>query len=897
MADDMNLPPAPEGGKKQNAVPSFPDFSPISKNSFLKAPSSRQGEKGLADKPVTTRSGLHKKKLGINEIKEKLQRELRKPGVKFDVQKQELKKEIDSYRRKLKKEKEQWDKIVAEKKNEVRRIKDALNGKDQLVNDKIIEVETKLKSKMNRERSRLAMEKKSLERKNNELESRLKEIESGWKKKEQEIGCLQKKALNELKGAEEKLQEEREKTWQRALKAKEDEINSLKVEITLQESRIRAVLEKKREEVKDIEEKTGKTIRDKTEQIVKEKENSFGRERDKLLEFLNAKDGEIKAINAELKTVLKNREKEFKMLRKEISEEQVQTLCKLEEDRAADFRREQERLKNLECIITEKDNEKRRLETEINIKNGVIFEKEEKLRKFEISMRRLEYDKQLLSEDLARSRAEVNRVKERSLYEVSGFKEDNEKLQKTLAEKNTAIESLRSTLARLNEESAKVEREYNLETSGKASLISELERVKAELKVLKERGQSDNLASQMNDKDTIIRSLNDTISKIEKEKAAIKDLILEKSQAEETKDKELKDLMDMVSNLTEDKNKFEFKTKELEADRENALNELNAAQSELVRLRTEAESLKRSYEEQPEEINRIKNGIDANLSRLDEQNRYIEELKNEITAAGNNLKTAADEAAAAKEILKNKEIENQKLQVELGGLMTRSEELSKLAEEKDNQLSGITSDFNGKLEALAEALKAKEKDLETAKEKVVELEHRIKNDYKIKEEELKLAISRLQMQLKEITGRHETELKAEKQKLQAIQAEYALREAQWTSQKDKEKETRGRMADMEASYAKLKKDASDNAEKFTSELENAQSKISAFEARISESEEKMQKFDKENNILAEQLMKEKEEKEKLSKKYADMEVRLKDLRRKMGIKFILWLWYPNEPRD
>ena len=40
----------------------------------------------------------------------------------------------------------------------------------------------------------------------------------------------------------------------------------------------------------------------------------------------------------------------------------------------------EEATKNLESIIAEKDNEKRRLETELNIKNGIIFEKEDKLR-------------------------------------------------------------------------------------------------------------------------------------------------------------------------------------------------------------------------------------------------------------------------------------------------------------------------------------------------------------------------------------------------------------------------------------------------------------------------------------------------------------------------------------
>ena len=62
----------------------------------------------------------------------------------------------------------------------------------------------------------------------------------------------------------------------------------MKVELTLQESKIRAVLEKKQEEVKDIEEKAGKSIKDRSEQIVKEKES--------ILEALAAREKEINSL-------------------------------------------------------------------------------------------------------------------------------------------------------------------------------------------------------------------------------------------------------------------------------------------------------------------------------------------------------------------------------------------------------------------------------------------------------------------------------------------------------------------------------------------------------------------------------------------------------------------------
>src|SRR3989339_689276 len=451
-------------------------------------------------------------------------------------------------------------------------------------------------------------------------------------------------------------------------------------------------------------------------------------------------------------------------------------------------------------------------------------------------------------------------------------------------------------------------------------------------------------------KESIIISLNDTISKIEKEKAAIKELILEKSKAEETKDKELKDLMYTVSNLTEDKNKFEFKTKELESDRENALNELNIAQKELIRLQTEADTLKLSYEEKLDnernnlglEIERVKRETEefSSISCLQfdtEKNRLLQEidsLKAELITTGNVLDAVKKEnqmkleeqkrcleeelnnkvkalADEKEEIIRNLTEEiNRNLEEKETSAGNYEERLMQLKEEIDRRdvelnriKSGIDSNLskldeqNRYIEELKNEVAAAGDNLRSKEEETAAVKEIIK-----KEEELKLAIGRLQMQLKEITGRHETELKAEKQKLQSIQAEYALREAQWSSQKDKEKETRGQMADMEASYMKLKKDSSDNTAKFTSELESAQLSISAFEVRIRESEEKIQKLDKENDVLADQLMKETEEKEKLLKIHMDIESRLKvlsvslkDLRKRF--KFVLWLWYPNEPRN
>jgi len=1141
VADDMGLPPVPEGRKKQHEGTSLPGFPSKSASSSKTHPifhSKAMLKKSSAGKFTSAGSNQRKTE---QEVKEKLQRELEAARAGFDSQKQELKKEIEASRRKLEKEKADWNRIVEEKESEVKKIKAALNGKTRRVKGKITEAGNELRKKLSREHSRLLAEKKTLEKSNLELESRLKEIESGWKGKEQEVRELQKKALKELKNAEGKLQEERERTWFKTLKVKEDELNSLKVELTLQESRLRALFEKKQEEIKEIELRSQRIIKEKAEQGekekesilnalsirekeinalketfsgrerqlaekveetelegrlalakfeqdlkerekniwvereewitvlktqfkekenslkeqlekekagLKEKENIFNRERDKLLELLNARDGELKAVKAEYgrlaeagnletlrkvkenenlwrnrvtlketeleaqKSELARREKslsdallqkglELKEAReafltektvltgklslednrlsseitkkeqeyryfvsefegkekqyKKMLEEQSLALRKLEEDRISDFLKERERLKNIENSLTERESEKRLLETELNRKNRVIFEKEEKLQELELSLHRLEHEKNMLAEDLTRSQSEINRAREGNVYELNALKEDRARLEKTLAEKAGVLEA-----------------------SGKAALLAEIEDLKVEIKRLKEQGLDGGTLAQLTAKDTLIQSLNETLGKIEKEKAAMKDLILEKSEAEEIKKKEMKDLMDTVSNLTENQNKYDFKTKELASDRETALNELSAAQSRIAEFQKEAEGLKRIYEERLEaeqkqtaleiekvkirteeyqrltslefenekkrfqaelenlraellkagsalaealevketsakhyeermlqlkeeidrrdsELDRIKNGIDSNISGLEAQNKYIEGLKNEIAVAAEKVKRTEEEALAVKEGLKNKEVENKKLEVELGGLLNRSEELLKLAGEKDEQITALTTDFNGKLGDLSEVLRTREKDLENAKTRITELEQRVTGPSGVKEDELRLAISRLQMQLKEAVGRYETEIKAEKQKLQSIQAEYALHEAMWVSQKDKEKEARGQMADMDASFAKLRKDASDNAAKFALEVENAREKLAALEVRTKESDEKLLKSTRDNDILFGRLLKETQEKERLVKKYGDAESKLKGLRKKL--KFFLWLWYPNEPRD
>ncbi len=1389
MADDMSLPPRPKGGKNKNRITelSAPIFhkqgiagsappnkniatAPVLKKSFSKTPLSLQREKELADKLLTTQSNLQRKDLEINEIKEKSGRKLEEFRLRFEAQKNELKKELDTYKNRLAKEKEDWNKLIIEKESEVRRIRGALTGKDKVVSEKIQEAESEIKTRLNREYSRAMEEKKLLEKRNTELEGRLKELEGGWKRKEQEVRDLQEKALKELKDAEERLQEEREKTWLRTLRSKEDEINSLKVEINLQDSKLRSVLEKKQSELKEMGDSSDRAIREKSELInkekegilealagkekeiaalkesyldrekyflnkveevemdgklalakfdqelkereknlwvereewitvlkaqfkekekdlkesvekektaLKEREGVFGQEREKLLILLNTKDAEIKVINLELRKVLENRAAEMESLRREIAaaskikqeelesirkeyirviegrekeiellkselrgvlaakeketaaaqndakarveakekenvllirefldkeaelrrrvseyearateavkkvvdneelwkqrivlkeaeladirqallrheeafkgileskkveveeakagflkekevwaekialkdyelsgemakkeqeisflsekikkneedwttrleaqtkqfysklsekdeitykhmeenralllklqaeggalirkeqeyrlfvsqfeekerqfkklvEDQVAVIRELEEERALEYTKSREHIRLLENTINEKDTEKRRLENELKAKSNVIFEREENIRELGHKIRQLEHDKEMLQEDLERSKAEIGRVKEVAPLEHNNLKQDYEKLQRMLEEKNSVIDNLRVSLGRLNEENTRVESEYNLENTNKLFLNAELERLRKELRAQVELSSGAALPVQLSDKETIIRSLNDTIVKVEKEKAAMKDLILEKSEKEEVRNKEFKEFMDSISNLTEDKNKLELKLAGLDSDRQTVISELSAAQSEIERLknesyethqayelRLEAEKsklaaalqkvkeeteefkrlsssgfdqgkntlfedinrlkaevinkenvlesvkienqrkleeqrrkleeefnekihqkdetvlafeerigqLKEEIEKRDSELSRINGSIDTNLSRLEEQNRGIEELKKDISVAGENLRAAKEETLRAAELLKNKEMENQKLQIEMGGLVTRTEELSKVAAEKDARFLELNADLSGKIEALAEALKIKERDLETAKAKVSEFEKRIVNDYEMKEEELKLAISRLQMQMKEINNRYETEIKAEKQKIQSLQAEYALREVQWSSQKEKEKEVRGQMADMEATIARLNNDSEAKRKQFQAELENSASKIKEFESRvkvfeghiialegnISVLENRVTVLDAENNTLASQVIKETEEKEKLLKKHSEIERKLKDLSVSLKglrsrFKFVLWLWYPNEPR-
>jgi len=1377
MANDKGFPSIPEG--KENNIKiklTGPSADKISARNTGRSTAADPAlnnlpVKKLTAKLLTTQSNLEKKNRQINKIKSKSARELENFRARFKAQKSRIKKELNTYKTRLAREKQEWNKLVAEKEAEVRRIREALTGKDKIVNEKVLEAEAGIKNKLNRQHALMAEEKKILEKKNAGLETRLKEIEGGWKRKEQEVKDLQEKALKELKGAEERLQEEREKTWLKTLRAKEDEINSLKVEVNLQESRLRMVLEKKQAELKELEEKAGRTLRERLELIngektgilealagkekeivtlkesyldrekyliikveeveldgklalarfeqelkerekklwvereewltvlksqfkekekdlkdsvekekavLKERESAFVREREKMLFLLSAKDGELKLLNTELKKILENREPEMEALRRELKEaskvketeldnirkeyirviegrekelekikaelkavlasradelaaaraearnfieakekenaqlsravldkeaehkrrisefearaaeaarkvvdneelwkqrialkeaeladmkgdllrretafkealetkkreleeareiflrekenlaekialkdyefagevakkeqevaalaektkrkeeewtsglegqkrqfyaklseqdeasfkhmeenrvlllklkaeedalvrkeqeyrlfisqfeekerqfkklleEQVRVIRKLEEDMSAESSRNRDRIKALENSLIEKDTASRRLESELNAKQNIIAEREYKLSEFERGLKRLEQDKLMLQEELERSRSEIARVKEGVSLEYSGLKTDLEKLQRELGEKNSAIESLRSSLSRLNEENAKTLREYELERGHKAQLSAELERLRAELETLKNDPAS-GVAVQLGDKEIIIRSLNDTISKLEKEKAAMKDLILEKSETEEARNKELKELMETVSNLSEEKNKFDFKVSEIASERETALQELTAAQSEIERLRNDAGGLKQAYEsslekerrnlesalekvttgtedlkrvssasfEQEkktllEEVNRLKTEIinagnvldafkiesrmklqeqraafeaelkkkdellllggpeqrrrleeeldirvrekedisrayeerlaqlkeeiekrdrelarvkedmDADLSGHEEQNRKIEELKKEVALAGNELRAAKEEALQAAGQLKNKEAENQKLQMELGGLITRTEEISRISEENTSRIFSAKTDLEGKVAALAEALKLKEKDLETARAASQELERRIANDYVMKEEELKLAIGRLQMQVKDINNRYDTEIKAEKQKVQALQAEYVLREVQWTSQKDKEKEIKGQMADMEATIASLKKDSETGRKQFQDKLENSA-------ANIKELEEKVRRLDADNSTLSARAAKETLEKENLLKQQSEIDKKLKDLLVSLHVlrrrfKYILWLWYPNEPRN
>lgn len=795
MADDMGFPPMPEGKKKQNSGLTFNGFPSKSANP-LKTGS-------LAYKPPVI-------------IPLSLQKNLKISGVNSTAQKQELKKESVLYRKILEKESKEWKKAVSEKKNEIRILRDALNRKEYPLDDKIIEMKNELKSKIRRERARLGEEKKSLEKKNAELKAKLNIVEAGWKKKEQEVKVFQEKTLKVLKKAENKFQEEREKTWFKTLKVKEEEINALKVEIALQESRTRAMLEKKQEEGKALEEKAGKALKAIIEEIGREKEN--------ILEKLS------------------RREKEINDLKESFAGKEKYLTGKVED-------------------------------AELDGKLSLAkFEQEFKAREVKLWAEREDW---------------ITVLKNR-------FKEKESMLQRQLAfemEKRVlaGAEKLRDNDGLWEEKMILKEMELKTEKNEMAKVI-------AELKTLKEQGPGERSGTLTEDKDAVIRNLNEAIVKIEKEKAAIKDLVLEKSEAEEIKNKEIKDLMETVSVLTEDKNKYEFKTRKVTEELARAVSDAVSAQNESSGLRAEVENLKLFYEERlrqvsinlesrETELNKIKEGINANLSKLEEQNKYMEELRNAAAEAAANYNMAKNESAAASELLKSREVENQKLQVELGGLVTRSEELSKLAEEKELRLNNATFEFNGKIEALTEALKLKEKEIETAKIKVQELEHRIGHDYEIKEEELKLAINRLQMQVKETVTRYETELKTEKQKIQSLQAEYALREVQWNSQKNKDRETRGQMADMEASYAKLKNDSSGNIYSLKRELVS-------FETKLKESAEKIFKLEEERGSFVFRIKNEAVEKDK---SLETLNNSLKKLRRRF--KFILWLWYPNEPRE
>lgn len=137
-----------------------------------------------------------------------------------------------------------------------------------------------------------ALLRSELAKKEAEILDRLSEAQSSWEKRESDLQAIQDRAIQELKGLERKLQEERERAWSHSLHAKDEEINALKVELTLTETRVRALMERKELELREAEEEK--------HHLLQERETHLNEEKERWLSLLKTKDDEYHALKAEL---------------------------------------------------------------------------------------------------------------------------------------------------------------------------------------------------------------------------------------------------------------------------------------------------------------------------------------------------------------------------------------------------------------------------------------------------------------------------------------------------------------------------------------------------------------------------------------------------------------------
>ncbi|GEM_PF-6018463 len=297
------------------------------------------------------------------------------------------------------------------------------------------------------------------------------------------------------------------------------------------------------------------------------------------------------------------------------------------------------------------------------------------------------------------------------------------------------------------------------------------------------------------------------------------------------------------------------------------------------------------------------------------------EKEAEFEAIKREYKFKAEEAAArSSDALKARE-----------EALARAAETERVSKEKDLELLSVKTKLSTQIKELSGHIEIKEKELQGIRSMLSELEQKARADFEIKEEELKLAINRLQLQLKNVVGKTEAGLNEKEQKVKSMQTEYALREVQWKQQKETNERDRERIALFEAEIARLREESSNSIKELQAVIENQSRRLIETEnyLHIREEENKKAKERLQEEITAREELQtahlsELSEKEglfaakewglnakigELAKAKTDLEAEktaienrideteqaLMTLRRRFRL--LLWFWYPNEPRN
>jgi len=295
--------------------------------------------------------------------------------------------------------------------------------------------------------------------------------------------------------------------------------------------------------------------------------------------------------------------------------------------------------------------------------------------------------------------------------------------------------------------------------------------------------------------------------------------------------------------------------------------------------------------------------------------------ESEIDAIKREYKLKAEDAAARSlDALKGRE-----------EALARAAEAERISKEKDLELLAVKTRLSTQIKELSGHIEIKEKELQGIRSMLSELEQKARSEFELKGEELKLAINRLQLQLKNVTGKTEAELNEKEQKVKSMQTEYALREVQWKQQKETNERDRERIALFEAEIARLREESSNS-------IKELQAVVEHQKRRLTETENYLHAREEETKLANEKLREEVAAREELQASHSDelaakegmfaakewglnakigdlaseknnleaenaaitgrideAEAALAALRRRFRL--LLWFWYPNEPRN